>query len=81
MKINWKTFNFVCNILTGQKWHTQRKLLTPVFHYNMLENYLHTVLTESNVLVQQLQKEVNHSFNIVPYMKLAAMDIICSKLN
>nr|QCY41332.1 cytochrome P450 4NT1 [Phenacoccus solenopsis] len=61
----------------GQKWHSQRKLLTPVFHYNMLENYLHTVLKESEVLVQQLQKEVDHPFNIVPYMKLAAMDIIC----
>uniref|UniRef100_A0AAT9UU34 Cytochrome P450 4NT1v1 n=1 Tax=Maconellicoccus hirsutus TaxID=177089 RepID=A0AAT9UU34_MACHI len=62
---------------TGQKWHSQRKLLTPVFHHNMLENYLHTVVTESNVLVKQLQKEVNQTFNIVPYMKLAAMDIIC----
>ncbi|XP_065220964.1 cytochrome P450 4C1-like isoform X2 [Planococcus citri] len=63
---------------TGQKWHSQRKLLTPVFHYNMLENYLQTVMTESNILVEQLQKEVsNGSFDIVPYMKLAAMDIIC----
>lgn len=46
----------------------------------MLEDYILPALKGSNILVKQLEREVgNSSFNIVPYTKLAALDIICGK--
>ncbi|KYN40365.1 Cytochrome P450 4c3 [Trachymyrmex septentrionalis] len=62
---------------TGEKWHVRRKLLTPTFHSGLLETYLKTVKEETNVLISCLEKEVDKWFDIVPFAKRAALDIIC----
>ncbi|KYQ52061.1 Cytochrome P450 4c3, partial [Trachymyrmex zeteki] len=62
---------------SGEKWHFRRKLLTPTFHSGLLETYLKTVKEETNVLISCLEKEVDKWFDIVPYAKRAALDIIC----
>lgn len=62
---------------TGEKWHFRRKLLTPTFHSGLLEVYLKTVKEETSVLISCLEKEVGKWFDVVPYAKRAALDIIC----
>lgn len=63
---------------TGTKWHDRRRLLTPTFHFNILEEFLSPVERQSKILVNILRKELskNNGFNIIPYAKLAALDII-----
>ncbi|XP_011636813.1 cytochrome P450 4c3-like [Pogonomyrmex barbatus] len=62
---------------TGEKWHFRRKLLTPTFHSGLLEVYLKTVKEEANILISCLKREVDKWFDVVPYSKRAALDIIC----
>jgi len=62
----------------GSKWHSRRKLLTPTFHFSILEDFLPLIEKQSKTLVKMLKKEINNvtGFDIKPYAKLAALDII-----
>ncbi|XP_071557668.1 cytochrome P450 4c3-like isoform X2 [Temnothorax nylanderi] len=62
---------------SGEKWHFRRKLLTSCFHSDLLEVYLKPVKEETRVLISCLEKEVGKWFDVVPYAKRAALDIIC----
>ncbi|CAK9822228.1 Cytochrome P450 4c3 [Anthophora retusa] len=62
----------------GEKWHFRRKLLTPTFHSGLLEVYLKTAIREAEILVSCMKKEIGTpQFDMVPYAKRAALDIIC----
>ncbi|XP_067004727.2 cytochrome P450 4C1 [Anabrus simplex] len=63
---------------TGRKWHSHRKLITPTFHFKILESFTEVFAEKSHILVQKLKKEVNgKGFNIYPYITHCALDIIC----
>ncbi|TMS35142.1 hypothetical protein L596_002602 [Steinernema carpocapsae] len=66
-------------ISTGSKWHSRRKLLTPAFHFSILNSFLKVHDDESRILVNQLEKhaESGEEFDIFPYIKRCALDIIC----
>lgn len=63
---------------SGSKWHTRRKLLTPTFHYSILGDFLPLIEKQSKTLVKVLRNELNNvnGFDIKPYAKLYALDII-----
>nr|XP_029733570.1 probable cytochrome P450 4ac1 isoform X1 [Aedes albopictus] len=42
---------------TGEKWHQRRKILTPTFHFNILQGFLQTFHEECRKLVTQLDKD------------------------
>ncbi|ALC39325.1 Cyp4ac2 [Drosophila busckii] len=46
-------------ISTDQKWHFRRKLLTPAFHFNVLQNFLEIFKEESLKLVQRLEQSLH----------------------
>lgn len=62
----------------GKKWHTRRKLLTPSFHYSILEEFIPSIEKQSKIFVNVLRKELSNTvgFNIIPYSKLVALDIV-----
>ncbi|XP_050530833.1 cytochrome P450 4C1-like [Daktulosphaira vitifoliae] len=62
----------------GSKWHVRRKLLTPTFHFNILEEFLPPIVRQSKILVLKLQKELSRDsgFDMTPYAKMVALDII-----
>ncbi|XP_077618505.1 cytochrome P450 4V2 isoform X1 [Crocuta crocuta] len=63
---------------TGNKWRSRRKLLTPTFHFTILEDFLDVMNEQANVLVNKLEKHVNQeAFNCFFYITLCALDIIC----
>ncbi|CAJ0931761.1 unnamed protein product, partial [Mesorhabditis belari] len=66
-------------IETGDKWRVRRKLLTPAFHFRVLEDFLTTHDEQSKIFVEQLEKfaESGEQFDIFPYVKRCALDIIC----
>lgn len=72
------TFRFM---LPGEKWHSRRKLLSSTFHSRLLHDYLKIVVREANILVSCLKEEnCKPEFDIIPYAKRAALDIICGEL-
>jgi len=65
----------------GTKWHKRRKILTPAFHFKILEDFVDVFLEQSAILVKKLKCEIGNEagFNIFPYVTLCALDIICGE--
>nr|XP_022907367.1 cytochrome P450 4C1-like [Onthophagus taurus] len=63
---------------TGQKWFTHRKLITPTFHFTILENFMEIFVEKSKLLVGNLQNKANQEvFDLYPYITHCTLDIIC----
>lgn len=63
---------------TGQKWFNKRKILTPAFHFKILEQFVEVFDKQGTVLVQRLREQATRKLvNIYPFVTLAALDIIC----
>uniref|UniRef100_T1JES0 Cytochrome P450 n=1 Tax=Strigamia maritima TaxID=126957 RepID=T1JES0_STRMM len=62
----------------GAKWRSRRKLLTPSFHFRILEDFISVFNEQAEVLVNKLRIEAKKpSFDIFPLMTLCTLDIIC----
>uniref|UniRef100_A0A6P7GB08 Cytochrome P450 4c3-like isoform X2 n=1 Tax=Diabrotica virgifera virgifera TaxID=50390 RepID=A0A6P7GB08_DIAVI len=60
------------------KWKRSRKMLTPSFHFSILDVFVDTFDSNAAILVDLLDKETNKdSFDIFPYVKNCTMDVIC----
>ncbi|XP_040821879.1 cytochrome P450 4V2 [Ochotona curzoniae] len=63
---------------TGYKWRSRRKMLTPTFHFTILEDFLDVMNEQATLLVHKLEKHVDQeAFNCFFYITLCALDIIC----
>uniref|UniRef100_A0A6P7H5Q4 Cytochrome P450 4C1-like n=1 Tax=Diabrotica virgifera virgifera TaxID=50390 RepID=A0A6P7H5Q4_DIAVI len=79
-----QTYKFVTRWLgeglltsSGTKWQKHRKILTPSFHFKMLEEFLRTFHAETEKLVNLLQKETEQPWtDILPIIsKMALLSI------
>ncbi|KAH8287211.1 hypothetical protein KR054_004323 [Drosophila jambulina] len=63
---------------TGRKWHGRRKIITPTFHFKILEQFVEIFDQQSAVMVKQLQTRADGktAINIFPVVCLTALDII-----
>lgn len=63
-----------------QKWRVRRKILTPAFHFRIIEDFLPIINEQSNVLVNKLDHLIGtgqQEFDVVPVVTLCMLDIIC----
>lgn len=65
----------------GQHWFKHRRLITPTFHFNVLENFCDVFSENANFLISELSElsAGGKSVNIYPLITKAALDIICGK--
>lgn len=62
----------------GDKWRSTRKLLTPTFHFQILENFVSIFNAEAAVLTKKLEAEVEKPWiDVVPIITLFTLDTIC----
>ncbi|KAK3932590.1 Cytochrome P450 4C1 [Frankliniella fusca] len=72
----WLRFGLVTS--TGAKWHARRRLLTPTFHFRILDQFLPVFNRNTAVLAKHLAaKEGSTPFNLDRYVHLCALDTIC----
>nr|XP_022907354.1 cytochrome P450 4C1-like [Onthophagus taurus] len=63
---------------TGKKWFTHRKLITPTFHFTILENFMEIFVEKSKLLVTNLQNKTSTEvFDLYPHITNCTLDIIC----
>lgn len=66
-------------ISSGKKWHQRRKVITPAFHFSILEKYVEIFETQGNIFVEKLKKYENKLVDIFPLAGLYALDVICGE--
>lgn len=55
-------------------------MLTPTFHFKILEDFVEVFNSSGNVLIQKIGENVGgESFDVYPYMNLCTLDIICDR--
>ncbi|KAE8742607.1 Cytochrome P450 CYP4, partial [Frankliniella occidentalis] len=62
----------------GAKWHARRRLLTPTFHFRILDQFLPVFNRNTTVLVKKLAAlSGREAFNLGHYVHLCTLDTIC----
>ncbi|KAG8226955.1 hypothetical protein J437_LFUL009506, partial [Ladona fulva] len=63
----------------GEKWFYHRKMLTPAFHFKILEEFVPVFAENSAALAGRLSTEAltGKPFDIVPIVSQCTLDIIC----
>ncbi|PSN53242.1 Cytochrome P450 4C1 [Blattella germanica] len=67
------------NNTQGQKWKTRRRLITPAFHFKILEQFIDVFNSNMELFISKLapHAENGEEFNIYPYITMYALDNIC----
>lgn len=64
----------------GARWKRNRRIITPTFHFKVLEDFLESFNAKGEILMEKLKGECGReAFNIVPYLSLFTLDAICGK--
>ncbi|KAF2888571.1 hypothetical protein ILUMI_17602, partial [Ignelater luminosus] len=74
-------FGSTAGLLTSGsvKWKKHRKILTPAFHFQILEQFVDVFDHYGNILVKKLGQEIGRkSVDIYPYVTLCSLDVICA---
>ena len=63
---------------TGKKWHSRRKIITPTFHFKILEQFVEIFDQQSAVMIKKLYEKADGktAVNVFPIVCLTALDII-----
>uniref|UniRef100_UPI003B63BAC5 cytochrome P450 4C1-like n=1 Tax=Odontomachus brunneus TaxID=486640 RepID=UPI003B63BAC5 len=62
----------------GAKWHSRRKILTPTFHFNILQQFIHILLEESERMTHKL-KNIGGTveIDVIPFVSEHTLNAIC----
>ncbi|XP_037503779.2 cytochrome P450 4c3 isoform X2 [Rhipicephalus sanguineus] len=65
-------------VLTSDKeiWRTRRKILTPAFHFKILDNYVHIMNRRTKEVLDKLMQLGGRPFDILPILRLAAFGML-----
>lgn len=64
----------------GKKWHDRRKVITPAFHFNILETFAEVFDRLGNSVVDKLkQYDANDNVEFYPIAVLYALDVMCGE--
>ncbi|KAM7353951.1 putative cytochrome P450 4ac1 [Cochliomyia hominivorax] len=64
-------------ISTDEKWHSRRKMLTPAFHFNVLQNFHEIFKEESLKLLDKLQKLKNNTIDVGEIISEFTLNNVC----
>lgn len=67
---------------SGEKWAKNRKLLTPAFHFKILNNYVDVINRNTEILLSKIADRSKEDFiEMDPLISLCTLDVICGKIS
>lgn len=66
-------------LISDEKWHTRRKILTPSFHFNILQQFTPTFFEKSKKLVDELDGLVDKTIDVIPLIAKYTLLTICGE--
>lgn len=64
-------------ISTGQKWHSRRKIITPTFHFKILQQFVDVFNEQNRIFVEKIKAKNNEeAYDIYDDLTLMSLDII-----
>lgn len=65
-------------ISEGEKWHKMRKLITPAFHFQILERFIPIFEEKVKIMIENIKTEMNNSkgIDVFPKYHALTLDII-----
>ena len=64
---------------SGKKWHQRRKMITPAFHFKILEQFVDVMEKHSKIFVNKLEGYNGQRIDIFSIISLYTLDVICGK--
>uniref|UniRef100_A0A1B0EV31 Cytochrome n=1 Tax=Lutzomyia longipalpis TaxID=7200 RepID=A0A1B0EV31_LUTLO len=65
-------------LTTGKKWQIRRKIITPTFHFKILDQFVEVFEKQGNTFVDILKKiKPDEGVDIYPLVTLYTLDVIC----
>lgn len=64
-------------ISNGKKWFQRRKIITPAFHFKILEQFVDSFHKHGDVFVEKLKSFQGKEIDVFPLISLYALDVIC----
>lgn len=64
-------------IVLDDKWHTRRKLLTPSFHFNILQQFSNIIGRQTELLLEELDAFCGKEFDALPLISSFTLRTIC----
>ncbi|XP_074607201.1 cytochrome P450 4V2-like isoform X1 [Acropora palmata] len=62
----------------GAKWKTRRRLITPSFHFRILNHFIEVFEEQAVILISHLEKRIDKGvFDIMPFISRCALEVIC----
>nr|AGT51299.1 cytochrome P450 [Aedes albopictus] len=63
---------------SGEKWFQRRRIITPTFHFKILEQFVTVFNREAETMVDLMRKHVGgKEFDVYSYVTLMALDSVC----
>ena len=66
-------------VSSGKKWHQRRKVITPAFHFKILEQFLDVMEKHGRTFVGKLKEFDGRKIDIFSIISLYTLDVICGK--
>ncbi|KAF7286409.1 hypothetical protein GWI33_005329 [Rhynchophorus ferrugineus] len=68
-------------VSSGMKWKTRRKMITPTFHFKVLEDFMQIFNYQINIMLDKVEEKVkkcpNETLDVFNYLNLMSLDTIC----
>lgn len=66
--------------LLGNKWHNRRKLLTPAFHFSILQQFVKVFADETEKFLIKIEDQCQNPFiDVLPLITMFTLGSICGK--
>ncbi|CRK96913.1 CLUMA_CG010305, isoform A [Clunio marinus] len=64
-------------LTTGKKWHQRRRIITPAFHFKILQQFTEVMDRHGKIFVSNLKKCEGREIDFFSPVSLYALDVIC----